>query len=498
MNCSSPEVYARSTRIWARLGEVAIAGAPSREAFGVEWEARSDFSSALAENLADDPVMREFLDVERERSFDYQDGHVVMADGTTVIDMVRRGLDASRVAATRDPAMALQAERDEGDVGVAERVDQLEPGQLYIAVSMAPAEALDRYPRKFEALGYRLGWSYLQTYYRTEDGDKVIASSFSVKHDDRTAWSRTLSQYGMEIPADMPSGQWIRHGAVQYGLSAEVALAFAAEVRDNYYEAAGVVRHHYSVSGFVTQNTELVDRYFAAYIRPLAEAIYTQASSRLLQDFAQGMVSYSAAEHFQPEVRQALSWVAANGTVPRQFAPIIESLVRYAVVEELRTRLLPTAQRQDVWVPASVAQIRVQPEYLASRVAEGVAAGRSYGGCASLELSRGPETSTAGSFGTRQEVFGGRAGKDEDDLVPSIIHCIRCRKPAPKQVVVKPRSWRCPHCTLEVDVCTGVTIHASNLDVPPVPPKVLLLDQLLSPRPRRSNLRTLGGLLFAA
>lgn len=51
--------------------------------------------------------------------------------------------------------------------------------------------------------------------------------------------------------------------------------------------------------------------------------------------------------------------------------------------------------------------------------------------------------------------------RSENDKVPSIIKCIACKRPSPKEKVVKAKSWCCPHCKYEVDICTGQVIHES-------------------------------------
>ena len=51
---------------------------------------------------------------------------------------------------------------------------------------------------------------------------------------------------------------------------------------------------------------------------------------------------------------------------------------------------------------------------------------------------------------------------DETDSKDGKINCIKCREPVNKKDVVKEKSWRCPHCKYEVDICDGKVLHESR------------------------------------
>ncbi|HSX23881.1 MAG TPA: hypothetical protein VLE74_02160 [Candidatus Saccharimonadales bacterium] len=51
---------------------------------------------------------------------------------------------------------------------------------------------------------------------------------------------------------------------------------------------------------------------------------------------------------------------------------------------------------------------------------------------------------------------------DETDSKSGKIRCIKCRETVNKKDVVKEKSWRCPHCKYEVDICDGKVLHESK------------------------------------
>lgn len=55
----------------------------------------------------------------------------------------------------------------------------------------------------------------------------------------------------------------------------------------------------------------------------------------------------------------------------------------------------------------------------------------------------------------KEEIF---SDSDESKL-PEKIRCIKCGEMVESKKVVQPKSWRCPHCRYEVDVCTGKEIN---------------------------------------
>ena len=44
------------------------------------------------------------------------------------------------------------------------------------------------------------------------------------------------------------------------------------------------------------------------------------------------------------------------------------------------------------------------------------------------------------------------------------IKCINCRKVVSKKEVVKPKSWCCPLCKYEVDVCSGKVLNGGKVE----------------------------------
>lgn len=75
---------------------------------------------------------------------------------------------------------------------------------------------------------------------------------------------------------------------------------------------------------------------------------------------------------------------------------------------------------------------------------------------------------TAGEEGT-DSIFGGAAGSDsgaeeeEKANIPTEIRCIACDEKSPRNQVIKPASWRCPHCKYEIDICDGSVINPPDI-----------------------------------
>ncbi len=86
---------------------------------------------------------------------------------------------------------------------------------------------------------------------------------------------------------------------------------------------------------------------------------------------------------------------------------------------------------------------------------EARAAGKTFSGCGvSVEASSGEATAN----GQMAEAgYGNQSG--EAAKLPVSIRCINCKEKVSSRDVVKPKSWCCPKCKYEVDICSGRVIY---------------------------------------
>lgn len=88
--------------------------------------------------------------------------------------------------------------------------------------------------------------------------------------------------------------------------------------------------------------------------------------------------------------------------------------------------------------------------------------GRVLTGCGgSINMLQGEENiMNADSKDVFDAIFGEKSDKSEDSKLPALIKCINCKEKVPSKEVVKEKSWCCPRCKYEVDVCDGRVICA--------------------------------------
>lgn len=84
-------------------------------------------------------------------------------------------------------------------------------------------------------------------------------------------------------------------------------------------------------------------------------------------------------------------------------------------------------------------------------------AGKSYSGCG---MTTGGQSSLSATEQLTENGYGNNANKSKDNKLPSMIRCINCREKVPKKDVIKVKSWCCPSCKYEVDICNGRVICA--------------------------------------
>lgn len=82
-----------------------------------------------------------------------------------------------------------------------------------------------------------------------------------------------------------------------------------------------------------------------------------------------------------------------------------------------------------------------------------------FNGCGVSLGARG-QTSSGAMNELGQLGFGNKS--EQTAKLPPKIRCINCKEKVPTKKVVKPRSWCCPSCKYEVDICSGAVICAGK------------------------------------
>lgn len=424
----SPEVYAHSLRSLRLLGEVALIGCETNYKDSQVAESWYDFTTALGENLATDAEFNEKLIFSPLRSYEKYDGKVISSDGKPIVDLVSDGLACSRKAAESDSEMRLQAVRDEGDVMVAEIVDELEVGELYAVVSMDPKKSLERNPDYWRNKGYREGMAVLQVYYRSSEGE-VIAGAYSIKQSNREVIADIFKSYRVHIPEDESDNKWIRHG-IRLRTDREDAEEFGKAFVVKHRSELGISESSLSVTDLIKANDELVKSCFETYVKQLAISLKRGSATESIRELATEIMNNNTES--SPSHRRSLIRLANGSSINDDDVRFMEEKIRYALVEELR-KLIPrqgiqrngSTSRQveyaekDLLTLHSVEQAVFEQNMshiMAGNIASGLKAGRSYGGCATAgEEERMREKNYSGA--DQQNIFGGKG--EESSEVPS-------------------------------------------------------------------------------
>lgn len=421
----SEERYAQSLRVIHTLGRMIVEEEvlPDIHA-GIGREAWRDFISATEENLVTDEEFSERLMFEPFRSHQIIDGHVVDSEGARMLDLVTAGYQSSCEAARSNPDMVVQAERDAGDIQVAEIVDSLDVGEMYAVVSMEPKQQLEEHPEFWrDTLHYREGMAVTQVYYRTSETE-MLAGAYSIKHSDKTALRQIFDDYGTHIPDDESENRWIRYG-VRKAVDLEVAEQFGAVIRQKHAALVQATSPDISVTELMAANTEITQAYFHNYIVPLAQANYRNSSRPEMVSLAQSLLQSEI--QYDADDRRKLIWVANGAPMYDDVSRFMEEQIRYGLVEELRKQVVRIAMPhgESHSMPQSCStkygneafaqesqQMMDMELRIAANIAAGMHAGRTYGGCAGAgKKQTGPESADMGL----QDVFGGNAETRHDD-----------------------------------------------------------------------------------
>jgi hypothetical protein len=442
------EEYARSLRSLRLLGRAALRGDHEDLEHAYTAEAWRDFTTAVGENLATDATYGERLEFNPMQEYSYMNGHVVDSTGKPIVELVRRGYLTSRVAAEHDPKMNIQAERDRGDVSVAEKVDVLQVGEMLAVVSVDPKAALQKDPAYWKEKGYRKGLAVLQVYYRSTE-DQILAGAYSVKNSQLPALREQFAQHDVVIPEDESENKYIHYG-IQKFVDKNEAESFGDSFVKSYKERIGLAHDTISVTELIANQQPLVKSYFTNYITKLAAAHIRGASDPVIQSLAQGMLQ--SALRFNSEDARAIMRLAKGAAPNRQDVIVFEEKIRYALVEQLRTTIPFYVQQKPDHTQFSytnysgmsqaVVVQELQNHALIEHISSGMKAGRSYGGCASA----GGEMA-----GENQSIFGGNgeAGELPDDKYGSrYFKCPKngCLNERPKNQLIP----KCKKCGADV------------------------------------------------
>lgn len=422
------EVYAHSMSGIRAMGAVALSSVervlePEEEsALHRGW---NDFYTAVEENITTDPDFGERLIFEPLKMRQIVDGKVRTENGVSIFDLVKDGLEASRGAAKTNSDMETQVTRDEGDVLVAGWVDKLEVGEQLVVVSMDPKSAIKR-NKKFweEQMGYREGMAVVQTYYRASDR-QMLTGVYAVKRSNKRAMAQVLQEYGITIDADTPDDLWTRYPIRKSGVSLEEAERSGQQIRRRHRELIGDSVCEYSTTQFMKENLGIVKSYFNSYLLPLSQATNSGRNNITMQVLSSTILR--TADTLNPDVKQGLLRIANSQKFQEEDARLMESMIRYALVEELRKKLSAFVSRGSITshTDTLVPRTEFSSSYIvfsamdhqrnfditmqmAKNIHNGVTAGRSYGGCTPSNPNGSTEVEQLSSIPSLQNIFGGK------------------------------------------------------------------------------------------
>ncbi len=421
------EEHAHSLTSMRGVGRVAVRGCEIDYGNGYIQEGFQDFTTAVGENLATDATFGERLIFNPMRSYRYRDGRTLADSGQPVVELVEDGLQASEYAAQTDPEMRIHAVRDRGDVRVMKIVDGLAVGEMYVVTSLDPKKALARNRAYWEAKGYREGMAVVQVYYRASETE-MLAGAYSVKNSSKQALANIFARYGTHIPLDESDNHWINHG-IRMRVDREDAEEFGKGIIRAHQAEIGQGGEALSVTELITTHERLVRACFESYIVPLARSLETSVTDSAIQELAQRMLQNGA--HYKAADVHGLMRLANGGQTYEADVRIMEEKVRYALVEELR-KLVPHYLSSAKAEPSLIGDVQprsVRPHVfeqaafmqnmghiMAGNVANGMAANRSYGGCASAGGSDGLTLGKDSEYGAeQQDTFGGTANSTRSD-----------------------------------------------------------------------------------
>jgi hypothetical protein len=427
----APYEYARSMRMVEAAGCVALRGAQATpEGQDVLAQTRAEFDSSIAEMIKSDPELGDLLELTRYDTYKVIDEQVMAYDGVTPIEaLIENGIAASREAAKHDKRMGTQAARDGADGRNMQKVGKMVRGEAdhntRLVVGLDPKEAMERDGHAFwEGLNYKHGLAYIQLYHATENGE-VLAGTLSVDFSDKAVWRSVFAEYGVQIPEHETTDNWLDY-AIETTLTEPQARALAEGVRRRYYEvkqAQTPLRQ--SINTFLAAHKPQLDAAFNQLYLPMTEAAASGVHNPTTRQFAGQLLQ--RAQAFKPEIAQRLLRLYNSSRLEPEDVPLLEGLIRYGVVESLRSGVKRLVGRD-----VGVAPVHNEPtqSYATGRdlviditrdIEEGARANRAYGACGNRqEIGTGAGSGdNSGEEDGPQSAFGGHRGEQ-------ILKCVTC------------------------------------------------------------------------
>ncbi len=468
------EQHAASLSTIHRLGRLGLAGEAVQ---GVEVLAYADFVARVAEMIKTDEEFGKHLDITRPAYFAYSNGHTRAADGTPMVDVVQKGYDAAQNS--DDVRLkTTQAERDKGDVWVAEQVDTLNIGEAILVVSFEPKKELAGSDRKFwHDRGYRDGVAYEQVYCRVSESE-VMAVTLSVDHSDISKWREVFSEKDVVIAHDVGPNQFIRH-AYCFQADAEMALETALAIREAFYKKRGVSHERLSVDAYMAEEQQqtFLRTTFDAYYLAIGRALVTKTNQPVLQKFAQDVLRSIPVHKLSVEARRQLMRITNSSKFDDDMGRVLDQVIPYAAKEHLRrgleqaiydfslanvtvkfeksTQNIANSTRLIYRNEAAAAHAQAQSVQgmILSGLSRGVQAGRGGGGCSGVTLVLQNIEGDLVDILNPQSIFGGIGEKNSlssvqnmklegDEHGPYKFRCHKCnyendRRKAPNNWVEK-------------------------------------------------------------
>jgi hypothetical protein len=244
--------------------------------------------------------------------------------------------------------------------------------------------------------------------------------------------ARAMAEAGTTIPEDTSSDLWSRYPIRKNGVALEEAQQFGRSLRTRHKELLQDEVPEISTTAFLQDNTDIVRNYFDAYIIPLAEACFSGINNGQMRTLA-GTISMCA-KSIELSTQVRLQRIATGMDFTNEDAVLMESMIRYALVEELRKKLPEHISRQraseevhsyevtHIMAPPSRRHINFRCyDYdmhamnmrTARNINGGVQAGRSYGGC-SVASPKAKSYGEDSDVPKKQDVFGGVTNQDEE------------------------------------------------------------------------------------
>jgi hypothetical protein len=142
--------------------------------------------------------------------------------------------------------------------------------------------------------------------------------------------------------------------------------------------------------------------------------------------------------------------------------PAQAETMRYEFAAAMEKRFLSRQQIDPIRAVSKAVGRDIYREMLTAGQ-EARSSGKTFSGCGvSTQANSTPNGGGQSSTGDQLDEAGYGNKSEEDSKLPSKIRCINCKEKVPSKEVVKVKSWCCPKCKYEVDICTGKVLCAGK------------------------------------